>query len=65
MNTIDIKVSLSVEACSTFVMNTLDSLDNMLRQRSGTRERSCGRQVYMGLPGMSPVIPRGASGNAC
>ena len=37
-------LSLSVEVCSTFVIDTLDYLEYML----GQCFRSCGRQTYMG-----------------
>ena len=45
-------LSLSVEACSTFVADTLGCLDNMLRQRFS----SCGGQTYMVLPRVSQEL---------
>ncbi len=45
-------LSLSAEACSTFVIGILGCLDNMLGQWFS----SCGRQTYMGLPNMSQIV---------
>ena len=47
-------LSLSVEACSTFVIDSQDCLDTsmMLTQWFS----SCGRQNYMGLPSTSQIV---------
>ena len=47
-------LSLSVEVCSTFVIDTLDYLGYMLGQCFSL----CGRQTYMGLPSMSQLSRR-------